>query len=251
MEQKVRTVLVFLFIVFIQHIPALHANTAWSELQLGFGIYRYSNIRVNNQKIFLKNDPVYEPIPTLLFRFGPIVISKDGGGIVLLYFHLLKLVGLILFEGEPYKTDGMVQRRRSFHVGGGGRFWDFEFMYYQDIQNYANGKVANLYYAPEFYFGKVYNFSPRFFIQYWDKNYVDYYFGVEPSEVNLRINRYEYTGKQAYNYGVMFQNVWEFTNIKYFISVGIKLYGSSVYESPTVKLRQEQRTVAGFTYKFY
>lgn len=222
----------------------------WSEASLGVGIYRYDNIRPNNQKAFLKKDPVYEPIPIFQFRLGPFFINKDGAGVALLYFEKVKLLAFALHEGEPYRTTGMEERKKSFHLGTGVKVFDFEALYYQDIQSRSRGKILKLIYAPVFNF-KNYSFSPRLYTQFWSQKYVDYYFGVRDNEIDRTIGRIQYVGKKATNYGFMFRNIWKSGDLKYVLTAGYKFFDSSVYHSPTVVKKNEQRILAGIMYQIY
>lgn len=236
----------FIFLFYFFTSPAF--SFEWSEAHLGIGVYSYDNIRLNNQKTFLKTKRIYEPIPTFQFRLGPLFINKDGAGIALAYFKYVKLIALALYEGEPYRTDGMEERKKSFHIGGGFRIFDLEILYYQDIQSRSNGKVLKVFYAPSFE-KKNYIFSPRVYAQFWDSKYVDYFFGVKSNEVTSA--RSQYRGKRTTNYGFMLQNVWNNGNMKYILSGGYKFYGPPVYNSPTVTRKNEQRIVLGIMYKFF
>lgn len=237
-------------ILFILLVPLKTFGFEWTEVNLGLGVYRYDNIRPNNQKRFLKRDPVYEPIPTFQIRVGPFFVNKDGGGVVLSYFKNLKIIGLALYEGEPYRTYGMEERKRSFHLGGGIRLFDFEALYYQDVQSRSRGKVLKIFYAPIFG-SKSYSFSPRLYAQFWDQKYVDYFFGVRTDEVDESIGRNYYEGRRSTNYGFMLRNVWTLDRMKYVLSAGYKFYDPRIYNSPTVVKKQEQRVLLGFMYKFY
>lgn len=243
-----RLLLFWIVITFI--CPSTSFAFEWTEVNFGLGIFRYDNIRPNNQKTFLKNDPIYEPIPTFQIRVGPFFVNKDGGGVALLYFKELKLLGLVLYEGEPYRTHGMEERKKSFHLGGGIRLFDIEALYYQDVQSRSRGKVFKIYYAPEFKFNN-YTFSPRPYAQFWDRKYVDYFFGVRDSEVDLAIGRSAYSGERTTNYGFMLRQVWDVQRIKYILSTGYKFYGSRVFNSPTAVKKEEQRILLGIMYKFF
>lgn len=223
----------------------------WVDINFGLGLYSYDNIRPNNKRIFLKNDPVVEPLLTFQIRVGPIIINKDGGGVALLYFKNVKLMGLAVYEGKRYKTDGMEERKPSFFVGGGARFYFLEGIYYQDVQSRSYGKMLRISLAPEFEIGKNFTLTTRLYTQFYNQKYVDYYFGVRPEEVDPTIGRFAYVGKRATNYGILFQNVWEVDKTKYVIATEYKRYGASVYESPTVIRKDEKRLILGFLYKFY
>ncbi len=240
-----------LFLVFIILFPVTASCFEWVDINFGLGVFTYDNIRPNNQKRFLKNDPVIEPLLTYQIRVGPIVLNKDGGGVALLYFKNFKLMGLIVYEGKPYKTDGMEERKRSFFVGGGTRIYFFEGIYYQDVQSRSYGKMLRLSIAPEYEFGKNFTLSTRLYAQFYNQKYVDYYFGVRANEQDLTIGREAYVGKRATNYGLLLQNIWEVGRTKYVLATEYKKYDPRVYNSPTVSRQDEKRLILGFLYKFY
>jgi len=222
----------------------------WIDISLGVGVYHYDNLRPDNQKTFLDKDPVIEPIPTANIRVGPLFLNRDGGGLALLFFKHLKLLGLVLYEGKPYRADGMEERKKSFQLGGGLRIYNLEALYYQDVQGRSHGRVLKFTFAPEYKISG-YTFSPRPYVQFYCTKYVDYYFGVREDEVDLTKGRYAYHGARAINYGIMLRNSWDVGRMKYVLTAGMKWYGSRVYNSPTVVRKNESRILLGFMYKFY
>ena len=185
-----------------------------------------------------------------MFRIGPVVINKDGGGVALLHKKDLKLAATLLYEGEPYEGPNMDERVRSIFLGGLINIYQLTFQYYKDIQNKSNGSVITITYAPKFNFGK-FMISPRPFYQHWNDHYVNYYFGVKPSGIDLSRNRATYDGSAATNYGLNIRTVYTDGPWQYFINIGQKYYGDTIASSPTTHKKQSVRLVLGFIYSFF
>jgi hypothetical protein len=222
----------------------------WFSLRLGPAINLEDNIRVENNRLFFKTDPIIEPYPSILFRIGPIVINKDGGGVALVHEKHLKIAATFLYEGEPYEGPKMDERERSFFLGGVINIYGVIFQYYKDIESKSEGSVFKLTYAPEFTFGK-FMISPRPYYQIWSNGYVDYYFGVKSTELDISRNRSAYSGSATANLGFNIRVVYTEGPWKYFISLGQKFYGDQIESSPTVLKIKSGRVILGFMYKFF
>jgi hypothetical protein len=219
------------------------------SFKIGPAINLEDNIRKENNRLFFKTDPIVEPYPSIKLRIGRVIISKDGGGMALLYKNNLKLAVTALFEGEPYEGPNMAERERSIFLGGVLNIYDVIFHYYKDIQEKSNGNVFTLTYAPEFTFGR-FMVSPRPFYQFWSDHYVNYYFGVKTNEIDLSRNRTAYDGSSTNNFGFNVRTVYTEEPWQYFINIGQKYYGDSIEASPTVVKKQSGRFVIGFAYTF-
>ena len=168
------------------------AKNKWVELSLGAGLSIAENNRPGNTAKYFTGTYSTEPRPFVMFRLGPIAFSSEGAGMAVVFFENFKLIGTVFYEGEPYEAEGMVERKRSIFVGGVMQVYSLLLMGFQDIESRSNGKIFKLISRPEFKLTKNWVFSPRFFFQYWDDHYVDYYFGVADSEQNLTIGRNAY-----------------------------------------------------------
>lgn len=218
------------------------------EFNIGPAVNIHSNIRLNNLDKYQKNNPVVEPIPAFFFRYGPFFINKNGMGSLLYSNGAFAILGMGLLEGEPYRAQGLYAREKGVFLGAIMKYDYTELTYYNDfLENKGFNLKLNI--APEFFYRLSWKFSPQLFIQYWNRAYVEYYFGVKPEEVGPSWKFYK--GSPTINYGTMFEinhfvKKWTFA-----ISTGVKFYGKEVYHSPTVTRQNEARFIATVMYKVF
>ncbi|MEA9355645.1 MipA/OmpV family protein [Bacteriovorax sp. PP10] len=218
------------------------------ELNIGPAVNIHTNIRLNNLDKYQKNNPVVEPIPAFFFRYGPFFINKNGLGSLLYNSGNFSILGMGLLEGEPYRAQGLYDREQGVFIGSIIKYNYVEFTYYNDfLKNKGYSLKLNL--APEFFYRLSWKFAPQLFIQYWNRAYVEYYFGVKPEEVSPTWKFYK--GSPTINYGTMFEinhfvKKWTFA-----LSTGVKFYGKEVYHSPTVTRQNEVRFIATVMYKVF
>lgn len=227
----------------------LDGYTPFYEIGLGFALNIHSNIRKNEKRTFNRSDPVYEPMPTFMVRYGPLFASRDGFGMVLLPLKNFAILTTFLIEGEPYTSDFIRRRKRSLYFGPLFKINLLEILYYKDVKSVSNGEVIKISLSPEFRLSQYWTLNPRFYYQYWDRKYVDYYFNVSEEEAaNLHTHKFE--GDKATNYGFMVNNLYKLDHFDLLFSIGYKFYGSSVSDSPLVIRDNEFRMITGFIYKF-
>ena len=223
----------------------------WVESHIGGGMVMQENIRRNNKKWWFKDDPRYQPIPLFLLRFGPWFVDRNGAGMGVIYTDNIRLLGVITYRGEPYKTRGIAERKRSFYAGGIFKFYAFEFKYYQDLEGISKGNILKAYYAPRFGQEKEgYYFTPRLYAEHWNNKYTNYYFGVPNHEATAAGMR-NYEAKRAINWGYELRNVWQYGTFRYFASAGMKYYDKTVRNSPTVVKGNEYLFFVGLLWKVY
>lgn len=218
------------------------------ELNLGLAAFAHSNIRYKNLNLFEKNDPVIQPIPAFFFRYGPLFLNKNGFGSLLYHSGEFSFLGMALLEGEPYKASGLMEREQGVYMGTILKYNFVELTWYNDFFH-EKGYNLKLNLAPEFYHRLAWKFSPQVFMQYWDKNYVDYYFGVKPSESSSGMRKYN--GNATFNYGGAFETMHFMKKWTFVMNVGVKFYGNEVHSSPTVIRQKEYRFIASVLYKVF
>lgn len=219
------------------------------EFNIGPAVNIHTNIRVKDQKTFQKSDPVIEPIPAFFFRYGPLFMNKNGLGSLLFHYKDLSLIGMGLLEGEPYQGPGLKNRPQGIFFGSILKFNLFELTFYNDFfKDKGYTLKANL--APEFRYRLAWKFSPQAFYQFWDKEYVRYYYGVKPEEA-LRSPFPVYKPSYTFNYGFMLETTYFVDRWTYVFATGIKMYGKEVRSSPTVDKSQELRFIFSILYKVF
>jgi outer membrane protein len=228
---------------------ALHGQIATYELAAGPALNIHSNIRRNSLLTFEGSDPVIEPIPAFFFRYGTIFLNKDGLGSLVFHHEDLNIVVMGLLEGEPYRASGLKERTKGFFMGSILKYQAFEFIFYKDFFK-SKGTNLKINMAPEFYLKSDWKISPQVFLQYWDDKYVNYYFGVQPSE-SLSSALATYKGTHTINYGTMMEVIHYVDNWTFLGTAGVKHYGNEVSDSPTVTKNNEFRFITSVLYKFF
>ncbi len=227
----------------------LKGQMSFYEFNIGPALNIHTNIRVKDQKTFQKKDPAIEPIPAFFFRYGPLFLNKNGLGSLLFHYKDLSLIGMGLLEGEPYQGPGLKNRPQGVFFGSILKYNLFELTFYNDFfKDKGYTLKANI--APEFRYRLAWKFSPQAFLQFWDKEYVRYYFGVKPEEA-MRSPFPTYKPSYTFNYGAMLETTYFVDRWTYVFATGVKRYGSEVYHSPTVNKKQELRFIFSVLYKIF
>lgn len=217
---------------------ALQGMISTYELNAGLAVKTYSNIR-KSPKVLNRNSNIkVELLPAFIFRYGPIFLSKDGIGSLLFNTGEFSFLAMAIIEGEPYEAADFNQRKQGIYLGSMVKFNLLELIFYNDFFK-EKGYNLKLNLAPEFYFNTDLKFKPQVFIQYWDKKYVDYYFGLSPNKLN-----------QAVNYGTVFEIMHFKGRWTYLLNLGVKFYGREVSSSPSVVRANEIQLVTSLLYKF-
>ena len=227
----------------------LEGYTPFYEVGLGMALNIHSNIRRNERRRFNRWDPVVEPLPTFMLRYGPLFANRDGFGMVLVPLKNFALLTTFLLEGEPYKADFVRARKRSLYFGPLLKINLLEVLYYKDIRSISNGTVLKISLAPEFKISQYWTINPRVYYQYWDYKYVDYYFNVSDEEARS-LKTQTFHGDEADNYGFAINNIYKLDKCDFILSFGHKFYDKSVSNSPLVTRDNEMRIISGFIYKF-
>lgn len=209
------------------------------ELKIGLGINTHTNNRTTNR------NPTIEIIPAFLFRYATFFINKDGAGSLVYHAGDFNVLLLGILEGEPYKSDAIIERKKQFFIGGILKYENYELIFYNDYFKH-HGYNLKLTANPEFYINSFWKYSPQIYIQLWDEKYVDYYFG---NSENKNLNAYK--GKATFNHGIMLEVTHYVKDWTYVIDLGFKKYSSEVSRSPTVKRNLEFRFITSFLFNVF
>lgn len=219
------------------------------EFILGPVVNITTNIRLNNEKTFKRHNPVIEPVPGFMLRYGPLFINREGAGSLAFSKDKLSILAVAILKGEDYKRSGMRERNDGIYLGGILKYDLVEFSYSNDFFK-DKGYHMKLALSPSFHHLTKWSFKPQVYVQYWDNQYMDYYFGVNQDE-SLNTGLRTYKGKHTLNYATSLE-VNHFVDKWILIGLfGGKLYGKEVYTSPTVTKKFEFRTVLGVLYKIF
>lgn len=220
------------------------------ELKLGAGVNITSNIRPSDHRRFHRSDPVIEPMPLMMIRYGPIFLNNDGLGTLLLPFDYFTVLTAFIAEGEPYQADHIRERERLIYFGPIIKSYFLEIHYYREVENTHRGQVLKISLAPEINLLSNVKLTPRLYYQFWDQRYVNYYFGVNQEEAAF-IGANSYSPSQAKNYGAELRTSISYKQFQFETNFGVKYYGNSVVNSPLTVRGHELRFFTGFLYNFF
>lgn len=90
---------------------------------------------------------------------------------------------------------------------------------------------------------------PQVGVEWGDKKYVDYYYGVRASEAMA--GRAAYVGKGTVNADISLAGIYRFDkHHSMMLNVGVKALGKEIKDSPIVDSSTENRVMLGYTYRF-
>ena len=90
---------------------------------------------------------------------------------------------------------------------------------------------------------------PQVGVEWVDKKYVDYYYGVRASEATA--DRAAYVGKATVNPEISLTGIYRFDNHhSLMLNVGVKSLGTEIKNSPIVGRSTENRMMLGYMYRF-
>jgi len=153
-------------------------------------------------------------------------------------------------KDSPYLA-GMEERKGGLWLGGAA-IWRSDALSvaseFTAATGDAEGKRFKLELNREFRTGAV-TITPRISAEWYDQDFVAYYYGVRASEV--RPNRQAYSGdsSQAIEAGVRFGYAWQRRH-NFFIDVSAKSLGSEIKDSPLVERSTESSIRLGYLYAF-
>ncbi len=146
----------------------------------------------------------------------------------------------------------MDERKSSIWVGG-AVIWKADFgnisgEMLSDAMGNSKGMRAKAQIDRRFAAGK-FGFTPRLAAEWVDDKYVDYYYGVRPSEIQA--GRASYEGKATTNMQVGLRTDYSLArNQTVFLDVGATRFGSAVKDSPLVNKGNQTSIALGYVYRF-
>lgn len=240
----------------IKSNPVIHNYQArgyfpFHEFKVGLAVFNHTNIRPGDRRTFHQGPTIYEPIPAFMIRYGPIFLNHNGLGALLLPFKYFTLLSAIILDGEPYRGTGLKERERSYYFGPILKSYFFEFQYFKEVAGINSGEIMKFTLAPEIELADHITLSPRIYYQIWDKRYVNYYFGIHKDELDSPLAPFSYRGKQEHNWGYFLRGTLKQKKIDYFFEVGMKVFGSSVRNSPITRTDRDYQLTLGFLYNIF
>jgi outer membrane protein len=164
-----------------------------------------------------------------------------------------------LFGGGGYEASdspalaGMAERESGVWAGAKVEWEndvaDVKLELLGDASGKSKGQRAALGLGRKWMLGPSVMLMPQVGVEWVDKKYVDYYYGVRASEATA--GRAAYTGKATVNPEVSLTGIYRFDKHQsLMLNVGVKALGKEIKNSPIVDRSTENRVMLGYTYRF-
>lgn len=265
-------------LVLIPHVPALRTFaaaalaaglcTSWpaaaAEPPAGDTSWSLGVVGMSKQQAYTGIDRDNKLLPVIRFEnqyvqvFGPGIAIKlpslDISATQKVNFSILGK-----YDGSGYEADdapilgGMEKRKSGFWMGGKAE-WTSEVVdvsaeWLADASGNSKGQRFSLGIEKNLHFGKHVMITPRLGASWYDKKYVDYYFGVREGEV--RAGRAAYTGKSGANAELGVRGMYMFDQQHaVFLDFEVSGLAKSIKDSPLVDRSTENRVSLGYLYRF-
>jgi len=163
------------------------------------------------------------------------------------------------YDGSGYEADdapilgGMAKRKSGVWVGGKAT-WHNEFAnlgaeWTADVTGHSKGQRFSLSLEKNWRLGQQVMLAPRLGATWYDKKYVDYYYGVRAGEATP--GRAAYSGKAGVNIELSLRGTYLFDpRNSVFVDVGVTRLATEIKASPLAGRSTENRVFAGYLYRF-
>ena len=157
------------------------------------------------------------------------------------------------YEAKDSPALANMDERKSSIWAGGAVIWKTDFAnisgeVLSDAMGNSKGMRAKAQIDRRFAAGR-FGFTPRLAAEWVDDKYVDYYYGVRQSEV--QVGRASYEGKATTNMQVGLRTDYSLAgNQTVFLDVGATRFGSAVKDSPLVNKASRTSLALGYVYRF-
>jgi len=219
-------------------------------ISLGAGFIYKTNIREGNNLEDYGGKTISRTFPLASIKYKNLSIRGPSLKYKFYNKNIFQLSANLRYYGHQYRADGMYKRKRSLFGGFSARILYFlDLIYLKDLNNHSNGNLFTVSARKKIELSDSYSMTLRLSAEYEDKNYVNYYFGVEPGEATA--SRSQYAGKGTVNYTLTWGHMIKVTkDINLLINANEVIYGKSIKNSPTVRKNEEFILFIGLSFGF-
>lgn len=230
---------------------SVEATPSQSEWSLGGGV-------ITKQKVYrgIDRDNFVLPLATYENKWVSLGVPRAD-----LKFYSTENMSFRLrarFDGDGYDPEdssflaGMEKRKSSIWVGGA-------FLWKNDIANLtaevltdsmgnSKGTRASVQVDRRFGFGS-FGLTPRLGVEWYDKKFVNYYYGVRASEATASRGAYQGDSTTAMDVGLRL-DYSPAARHTLFLDVSGRRFGSSIKDSPIVEKATQTTVGLGYLYRF-
>lgn len=154
---------------------------------------------------------------------------------------------------DSWMLEGMEEREGGIWAGAKVKWQtslvDVSADWTHDVSGNSKGQRFNLGLDRSWQLGERFTLTPRIGATWYDRKYVDYYYGVWADEV--RAGRPEYHGESGINTEVGLQGIYRFNKHHSMVfDVRAKSLSAEIKDSPLVDSSTDNRVVFGYMYHF-
>ena len=229
---------------------AAEASPKTSQWGLGFGVgFDKSPLRDFDDEV--------DPLPLVLYESRHVSVFGARIDYKLPSYGPLQLRLRARYSGDGYEAKdspylaGMEERKGGVWLGGAATWRNGATSLageFTAATGDAEGKRFKLELNREFRSGAV-TITPRIGAEWYDKDYVDYYYGVRAGEARPDRRAYSGDSSQAIEAGVRFGYAYQRRH-NFFVDVSAKSLGSEIKDSPLVERSTESSIKLGYLYAF-
>jgi outer membrane scaffolding protein for murein synthesis (MipA/OmpV family) len=204
------------------------------KISLGAGAAFKNNIRYKNTYKNSKHDLIVSAIPLAQISFGPLFIGQQGLTLSLIGNREKSFYINLNYLTDRYDGEGMQPRHGSLFFGAGVKYLKFNLLYSKDISERSNGQKINMSYVETYTISNLFFTRSSIGIEYCDRKFANYYFGVNQNEVTN--SRPEYHPSSYFSPSISFFPGYKYNeHLSFMTGISVKLLSSQVRNSPTTK----------------
>lgn len=156
-------------------------------------------------------------------------------------------------RSDSYIFDGMNNRDSSFWIGPAMTWsttmFDLKLNTLLDTMNNSEGQQASVSISKKIQVSQHLNLEPSLAATWYNDKYVNYYYGVNPSEIKVNREQYDANSATVINAGLRFNYIIN-KNQSVAFNFSIKHFGSEMSHSPLVDKKTTAAAYLGYIYRF-
>lgn len=231
-----RILLTFFLMTFL--LPSLKAQEAAGKkkethFSLGYGLAIKKNNRTGNTYKNGDKNTLVQSIPMVQFSYGRLSLGPQGLAYRVAGNPAIGFSAILNLAGERYEAPGMKGRKKSLFGGGLFKWKFFSLMMSGDLGDKSGGLEAQVSYNEVFVVTNELLFRTSLFLEWHDRQYTNYYFGVRPEEATPE--RPGYRPGPYLNPGTGFISIYKLSeDFAFYSGLNIKYVPEKIRRSPTV-----------------
>lgn len=226
------------------------ATPSSDSLSIGYGLMIKKNIREGNTYKRGDKNTTIEGIPMLQADYGRFTLGPQGATMRIAGDMLRSISGVLNYNGDRYEADGMKGRKKGVFAGLVFKWSLFSFIASRDVEDKSDGWQTQFSYNEVFVVTQSLLLRTSVYLKWNDKEYANYYYGVNPSEAT--ITRPAYAPGAYFTPGAGLISIYLFNkNVSLMTGGSLEFLAKKIQDSPTVISQNIIPTIyTGLSYRF-